>query len=336
MTKDWARNPAAPEFVQEFQRFPMGRRRDTMPYTWWLNKDDPAVDIITKETGADDLKDLADDLGIYLFQNRDGEDTVFACRFEFPKYGKDFKYSEAVTAPAYGFVDFLGGIPLECVEMLVLICQGDKKGDFDVKDGTGKPAAPCPRPFFKGAPADRILLNFLYLHPKHVKLMASNLGGEPKPKLHWWLRTRFLKDQDTPPKYPTPGQFMALGVRMMPDEPWGTGAGKQKSSPFIFSGNWADTVFYTGAKVISIEDPTDERPFPLYTVSWRGKEYKVCPSDFSEYQVGDKVAILKDVAADKDSQLWKDDDMKNFGGDQSNWQIVPVLFYDKEAENGGN
>lgn len=311
-------------------------RKDTHPYTWWLKSDDPAVDIINKETGADDLADMAKDLGIYLFQNKAGQDTVFACRFEFPKYQKDFKYSEAIEDPAYAFVDFLGGMPLECMEMLVLICQGDKKGDFDVKDGGGRVAAPCPTKFFKGAPEERILQNLTYPHHKHVKPMARNLSGEPKPKLHWWIRTRFLKDQDTPPKYPTPGQFMALGVRMMPDEPWGVGAGKQKSSPFIFSGNWADTVFYSGAKVKSIEDPTDDRPFSLYTVTWRGKEHKVCPSDFSEYKVDDKVTLLKDVGADKDSQLWKDDDMKNFGGDQNNWQIVPILFYDKEAENGGN
>ena len=65
--------------------------KDTLPYTWWLKRDDPAVDIINKETGADDLADMAKDLGIYLFQNRDGQDTVFACRFEFPKYQKDFQ-----------------------------------------------------------------------------------------------------------------------------------------------------------------------------------------------------------------------------------------------------
>jgi hypothetical protein len=320
--------PGMGEGFPDHQRFPLARPEDTMPYTWWLKGDDPAVDLINKESGSDALEDFKKNLGIAPFQNKEGEDTVFACRFEFPKYGEGFHFSDAVEGQdAFGFVDFLGGIPIECVEMLMLVCQDDKEG-FDVKEGKGV-AAPVPGQFFKGVPEDRIILNYLYLAKRDVaKIFAHGLAGEPDPKLHWWVRFRFLKNVESP-KFPTPGKFMGMGVRMMPDEPWGVGAGKQKSSPFIFSGNWADTVFYSGAKIKSIEEPTDERPFELYTVTWRGQEHKVFPSDFNKYEVGDTVTILKDVAADKDSQLWKDDDMKNFG---DNWQIAPICFYEKKEE----
>ena len=40
----------------------------------------------------------------------------------------------------------------------------------------------------------------------------------------------------------------------------------------------------------------------------------VYPTDFTEFQVGDRVIILKDVTTTKTSQLWNDDDMKVMGG----------------------
>jgi hypothetical protein len=65
-------------------------------------------------------------------------------------------------------------------------------------------------------------------------------------------------------------------------------------------------------------------------VQWRKKIMEVNPTDFAEYEVKDRVTILKDVATEKQSQLWKDDDMKTFG---ETWMIAPIGFYglDKEA-----
>ena len=58
---------------------------------------------------------------------------------------------------------------------------------------------------------------------------------------------------------------MALGNRMMPNKPWG----KQKSSPFLYSGNWMDTIYYTSAVITEVIDPTDETPYPTYKAKWR-------------------------------------------------------------------
>lgn len=113
---------------------------------------------------------------------------------------------------------------------------------------------------------------------------------------------------------------------MMPDKPWG----HQKSSPFIYSGNWVDTVYYSGAVIKEIQEPTDDTPYSTYAVTWRGKDIEnVRPSDFAEYQVGDRVTILKDVATDKKTQIWKDDDIKAFG---DTWVICPITFYGLEQE----
>jgi hypothetical protein len=48
------------------------------------------------------------------------------------------------------------------------------------------------------------------------------------------------------------------------------------------------------------------------------------PTDFAEYREGDRVAIVKDVSATKQSQLWKDEDQKEA---QDAWRIAPVTFY---------
>ena len=87
-----------------------------------------------------------------------------------------------------------------------------------------------------------------------------------------------------------------------------------------------------GGGVTEVIEPTDEAPYPTYKVQWRKDEVTATPSDFAEYKVGDRVTILKDVATTKQSQLWKDDDMKEFG---ENWMIVPITFYGLETQAGG-
>jgi hypothetical protein len=116
---------------------------------------------------------------------------------------------------------------------------------------------------------------------------------------------------------------------MFPDKPWGT----QKSSPFLSSGNWLDTLYYSSAKVVEVQEPEEGRPFKLYKVRWRANEddeteFLARPSGFEEYQVDDLVTILKDAATDRRSQTWEDD--KEF--DQEVWRIAPVTFWKKEEE----
>ena len=111
---------------------------------------------------------------------------------------------------------------------------------------------------------------------------------------------------------------------MMPGEFWG----RQKSSPFIYSGNWMDTVYYSGAVVTEVIEPTAEKPYPTYKVQWRKDKVTAKPTDFTEYKVGDRVTILKDVTSDKKTEIWKDRDTDRFpDDDRADWRIVPVSFY---------
>jgi hypothetical protein len=296
---------------------------DTLEPTWWVMDHEPGMDDLAG-TAGDILKKMKEDLKIFPFQDRDGNDRLFLGRYEFPKSGEDFQFPEAVFAPGKvaGWIDFLAGFPVDDVEMLVAIGEYSTKADKMIaKDGAGKVVAPVPQKFFDWPDKDKVLFNLTAIPTKNLgKMLAPNLEGEPKPeKAHWWFRVN-LVDQDAK-KWPVPGEFVGLGVRMMPDKPWG----KQKSSPFVWSGNWMQTVYYAGAVIKEIIDPTDDVPYPTYTVDWQGKEIKnVRPSDFAEYKVKDRVTVLKDVSTDKKTSLWKDDDQKTWG---DTWQICPISFY---------
>jgi len=58
-------------------------------------------------------------------------------------------------------------------------------------------------------------------------------------------------------------------------------------------------------RITEVIEPTDEVPYPTYKVQWRKDEVTATPSDFSEYRVGDRVTILKDVATTKQSHSGK-------------------------------
>jgi hypothetical protein len=294
---------------------------------WWVLDREPGMDDLAEDK-EEVLKVMQDDLEIYPFQDQDENDRLFLARFEIPKYGESFQYSEALLAgEPCAWIDFLAGFPVDCVEMLLAIGEYSsqaKEGEDSkvaVKDGTDKPAAPVPEKFFEWPEDDKILLNLTGIATKNVaKILAENISGEPKPeKAHWWFRVN-LVDHDEK-KWPVPGEFLGLGVRLMPDRPWG----KQLSSPFIWSGNWFQTVYLTSAVIKEIIEPTDEIPYPTYNIKWQGQEINnVRPSDFASYEINDRVSILKNIETEKLRQLWKDDDQNEWG---DNWQIIPTSYY---------
>jgi len=320
---------------------PVSKELPSLGPTWWVMDTEPGMDDIAEEKAKTWLekikegvvdsalfspKNMGKDLEIFPFQDRDGEDRLFLARYEFPKYDEDFQFSDAVfTDGAVAFIDFIGGFPIDCVEMLVAIGSISSIPDkvVTVYPGNDKPFAPPHKDLFKWPEEDKILLNLTALPTKDVaKFFAKNLSGEVKPeKAHWWFRVNIVVKADQ--KWPAPGEFLGLGILLFPGEPWG----KQKSSPFIYSGNFFDSVYLSGGIIKEIQEPEDDRPYPTYTVAWHGKEdiKDVRSSDFAEYKVDEWVAILKDVATEKKSQLWKDDDMEIF--DKEKFVIAPITYY---------
>lgn len=144
--------------------------------------------------GAEEvLKGMGEDLKIYPFQDSDGQDRLFLARFEFPKYEGDFQFPEAVIGTPYGFLDFLGGFPLDCVEMLVAIGEFSSKAKegeeskVSVDEGTKIfPTIPSGG-LFKWPEKSKILLNLTAIPTKDVaKFLAKNLSDEPKPTSPKW------------------------------------------------------------------------------------------------------------------------------------------------------
>jgi hypothetical protein len=277
------------------------------------------------DLAGDSLDRMTSELHIEPFRNRLQQKKLFLARFEFPKYGELFRYPRAIfvepSSEVAGFVDFLAGFPIDCVELMMVVGQYSTKASlFSAKDASSI-VAPVPEDLFRVVDMGKVIFNLTALPVRNRgKFMAENLSGEPKPhKLHWWYRIN-LNGGDV--QFPVPGEFLVLAVRMMPDKVWG----RQRSTPFMYSGNFMDTVYYSSGEVIEVDNSGE---VPEYLVKWRGETYTMSPTDFAEYRVGDRVTILKDCAATKTSELWKDDDMREFG---ENWAIAPITFYGLDKE----
>ena len=305
------------------------------------------------EGSVEILAEMKDELEIYPFQDTDENDRLFLARFEFVKYKESSLFPDAVDEGQAAFIDFLAGFPIDCVEMLVFIGEISskaKEGDeskVNVQPGTSvvPPVPSGDSHFFRWPEDGKILLNLTAIVTKNVgKIFAPNLDGEPKPAhVKWWFRVQLAGGEV---KFPVPGEFGGLGVRMFPGVYWG----HQKSSPFVYSGNWLDTIWYTAGRITEVTEPEGDGKFPwnTYKVRWRGEEVETIPTDFAEYrgpvgdEPGDRVCILKDVGAEKTSQLWKDDDMKTETACTTDepkkfigpWAICPVTFYGLETEVG--
>ena len=284
---------------------------------------------------------------------------LYLARFEIGTFGSDLQHSEAVLSKAAskgtvaGWLDFLVGVPVACIELQALVGEISSRPDVlkQLVESVQDPSmiSPAfPKTLFGGYDPGKILMNLLYLDGDYSEFMAKDLSGEDKPTgLHWWLRTNLMSDiSGEPQKWPYPGEFLALAVRLMPDR----FSDSQESNPFLYSGNFVDTVYFTSGFVKEVIDPTDEHPWPSYRITWRKNpddsgstgEYLLYPTDFTEYQVGDRIIILKDVTTEKTSQQWKDDDMKTMGGEQvgpddpvKSCAVAPLMFFsiDPDKEN---
>jgi hypothetical protein len=301
----------------------------TLEATWWLFDESTVKNLY--DLGKEAIKDVMDKFKVKVVVI-DSKPKVFEAKYELIKYQGTLKYSDAklpkMNDELVGWADFLGGCPYGVIELMALLYGESTKPDkYLVEDGKGAAAAPIPADLFGGYDEKQIPYNTLYLEEDWCDAFSDGFGGLESPR--WWQRINFPKP-DEKQKWPTPGEFVGLGIRMFPDKPWGD----QESSPFLSSGNWFDTLYYTGAKVIEVKEPDDTRPFKLYKVRWRAKdkdskaEFWARSSGFEEYQKDDRVTILKDAATDRKSQTWEDDQEYQ----KEVWRIVPITFWKKDEK----
>ena len=301
--------------------------------TWWMFLDEIKNEMtefkdIDDQASKDSLeKSMFDRLKIHPNADMDsGNEILLGARYEIPKFGENFSYDgrlEHSKGEMLAWMDFLAGFPYGCCEML--ICCGEVSTKEDewptYPDDGGAPVPPVPNKFFQEEEytEKKTAHNLNWLEAEKMEVFSDGIRGEKQPSNpNWWVRMNFNGEE----KYPYPGEFFGLGVRIFPNLTWG----KAKDSPFLYSGHWTDTVFITSAEAKIVEQ-TPEGYYKVQ-VDWRKKrELKVYPSDFTEYKAEDRVTIMKDVTAKKKSQLWKDDDCFEF--DEEVWRIVPLTYYGK-------
>lgn len=265
---------------------------------------------------------------------------IFLARYEIPIYDKEFLYYSApLSEVSVGFIDFLSGISYGSCELTGVMGEiSSNPENIIVKTGCGGASPPFPETMFEEVEEDRTVFNLFWLTKiknENVKMTLlssgasdNNLAGEPEPSdVHWWTRVDWQDGKDL--QFPVPGEFVSLLIVIAPYLPWGN----QKSSPFIFSGNWIETVFYTNCKIIEALDLTEETPYPTYTVEYpRTMEtFTARSTDFACYEVEDRVTILRETDNTKlKSWTWKNMEESEF--DEESWMIAPVDFYGKLME----
>ena len=171
------------------------------------------------------------------------------------------------------------------------------------------------------------------------KLFADNADAYPEdvaPK--FWMRYWIHKDSTLP----VPGEFIGILCRpvVLPPHVWWF----QESSPFLYAGNWMETGNLTSGVITAVKleaARTDGGTGNEYTVKVQGCSVIVYPTDFYDYKVGDRVAILKKdstVAPITEAQI--EESQKSFtwlkqthlkkadeAVKKSNYLIFPASFY---------
>ncbi len=163
-----------------------------------------------------------------------------------------------------------------------------------------------------------------------VEYPASDFEGQESVAPHNWLR-HWIREDDT---WPVPGEFISLVAKSNLYHVWWF----QQSLPFLYSGNWFETDFYTSGIVLEVIAPAGDEVTNIYKVRVKCFDLYLRPTDFYEYEVGDRVAIVKGIPAYVLSDIvepfnfdWtrledKDDDSSDTTPDP-NWFIVPISFY---------
>jgi len=298
---------------------------DTPSATWFLFDDRGVRNIWGEASGS--LKDMIKRLGVHPCQVKKGN-HVFLAKYELPVHNRGFSICKSGGQGDIGVADFLGGLPYGSSEILGIVGElSSEPSDIKVlKSNANSASAPIPDNFFKCFKRNAEAFNLIWLPSDgkdgtlKSKALAGEISGENPEGPHWWYRA-FLKNKESAFGI-VPGEFVAMAARVAPYLP----CLNQLSSPFLFSGNWMETVYYTNCKITGIIEPSGTYPYPRYLVQYKGVTgITATPTDFAEYRVGDRVAIQRNTGSGKRSWTWRD----NTSFNSDTWVIAPIDFYGK-------
>jgi hypothetical protein len=123
---------------------------------------------------------------------------------------------------------------------------------------------------------------------KDVEYPLSHfIGYDPHP-LYRQMRCWLPRDA----KWPLPGEFVGVLAKPLAFYPWWF----QESYPYLHAGNWFETKYYTTGIVREIYPPEDDDVGNVYKVETKGETVYFKPTDFYQYGVGERVAVIKTSA----------------------------------------
>lgn len=135
----------------------------------------------------------------------------------------------------------------------------------------------------------KILENAYLPADKNLELLAEPFQGFDDILPLMWAR--YYLPMDDP--FPVPGEMVVMTCKTMPFVVWWF----QQTQPFMYAGSWFETEFYSSGVVLDVLEPTaeDADVSLVYKVLCKGEEIWLKPTDFKKYEIGERVAVLKNV-----------------------------------------
>ncbi len=162
----------------------------------------------------------------------------------------------------------------------------------------------------------------------NVTPISTDYYNDVSPQ--FWFRYWINKEE----KFPVPGEFVGILVKplALPPHAWWF----QKTSPFLYAGNYVETHNLTSGVITDII-PEEDRGGgigDLFKVLICGYEVEIDSSDFKDYDIGERVGILKTSTVTNNfntvSFMWGNMVLPPDNTEET-YIILPISFYKEEV-----
>ena len=263
--------------------------------------------------------------GLYLIKEMRFEQILFGNGFTYPSKGKEANYVAFLAFPVgqFGVMENQSLVSESMLERNTLVDTTEVIAAGDFMPPVVQERNACPGTH---------LIDTGYVKTSdEVEYIAEDFESQDNFQPHLWMR-HWIKTEDT---WPVPGEFAGLVCRSLPWHVWWF----QETFPFLYSGNWFDTGYYTSGVITEVIEDAEDEETDIYKVLVRGLELCLRPSDFCEYAVDDRVAILKKEGEILNFNwtkldLWTVFETKKATDSTVSCDelvIVPITFYEGEA-----
>lgn len=264
--------------------------------------------------------------GLYLIKEMRFEQIPKCNSFEYPSDGNEANYVAFLAFP----VGQLGVMENQSLVSEIMVERGILEDTTLVIAG-GDLMPPVERE--RNACPGKHIIDTAYVKTdeERIEYISEKFEGHDNFSPHRWERY-WIKEED---EWPVPGEFVGLVCRSLPWHLWWF----QETFPFLYSGNWFDTGYYTSGIITEIIEEAENEETNIYKVLVRGLELCLRPSDFCGYEVGDRVAVLKKDGETSNFDWSKLDTWSAFEQKKAtdsvvsceDLVVVPITFYEDEV-----